>query len=159
MGVEGWEMSPRQVILMIGAFVMAFMVTATGIVDHLIDRHLSILFTFLFISFALTATYVQLWKRYGETWSMASKEWREPMEGAADAIGDVLMGEGISYARRGPTRTEGLPRSSADEVFETEGLRIMVAEGVITRVYVGPISILGSKKAGKLMRLVDGALG
>jgi len=155
---EGWETSPRRIIQIIGAFAMSFMMTLTALLDYILGRDLSLLFPFVFSAFIITVTYFQMRKNYGDVWTMSSKEWREPIKGAADTIGDVLMGEGIPYSRTGPITLKGRPNYSIDEVFEMDGLRLMVGEGEITRAFLGPIPLFGSERAKEIIRLVNKAL-
>ena len=153
---EGWETSPRRSILFFSTFVMYLVLTIAVVWDYSLGQDL--LFAFAFSAFILTVMYLQVKKIYGDVWAMASKVWREPMKGAIDTIGNTLMGEGISYSRTGPITLTGRPNYSIDEVFDMDGLRLMVGEGEITRAFVGPIPLFGSKRAKEVMRLVNRAL-
>ena len=163
---HGWESSPREIQLFVSAFGMLFLtifsiltvIIAMRIPDHIQDPEWLVLFTFAITGFVFIAAYLDMRRRRGVVWSMSSKEWEEPKTGAVDTIGDILKGEGISYSRTGPITIKDWIYYSIEEVFEMDGLRLMVHDDKITKAWVGPMPLFGSKRANEVMRLVNRAL-
>lgn len=164
--VEGWESSPREIysfifalVMLLGTIIMMPIVMIAIMIPGFFEHPewgVPIIFsTFLIV---IPFAYREMRKMKGDLWLMSSKMWEEPKVGAVDTIGDVLKGEGISYTRTGPLRIKGSPPFTFDQVFEMDGLRLMVLEGPITCAYVGPLPYFGSERANEVMRLVNRAL-